>query len=208
MSENTQNIQAVSTIDDMQKIASLEQQKVFAQNVIKSGLATGLKSVEQVMIAMNFADSLGLDPRIGFQSITLIQNKPTLSASLIGTLLKRAGYEILWVKDFEPDPEDPNNTKTTVKLLWRSKVTQGVLEQEFTYSWNQATIAGYTSKPNWTKMPKEMMRARCLVGAARAIAPECLHGFYESTEIADNTRGFNATVDLGEDGQPIIIQND
>ena len=47
---------------------------------------------------------------------------------------------------------------------------------------------GKTLKDNWRKFPREMLKARCMATAIRAICPEALGGMYTQEEVADFDR--------------------
>lgn len=47
---------------------------------------------------------------------------------------------------------------------------------------------GKTLKENWAKFPREMLKARCMATAIRAICPEALGGMYTQEEVADFDR--------------------
>lgn len=47
---------------------------------------------------------------------------------------------------------------------------------------------GNTLKTNWAKFPREMLKARCMATAIRAICPEALEGMYTQEEVADFDR--------------------
>ena len=47
---------------------------------------------------------------------------------------------------------------------------------------------GKTLKTNWAKFPREMLKARCMATAIRAICPEALGGMYTQEEVADFDR--------------------
>ncbi len=47
---------------------------------------------------------------------------------------------------------------------------------------------GKTLKDNWRKFPREMLKARCMATAIRALCPEALGGMYTQEEVADFDR--------------------
>ena len=69
-------------------------------------------------------------------------------------------------------------------------------------------LAGYTTKQNWTKYPKEMMRARCLSYAVRALFPEVLLGMYsdiEMNDVAEGMGGNSREVNITEEGDVELV---
>ncbi len=69
--------------------------------------------------------------------------------------------------------------------------------------------AGFTTKDNWQRMPKNMLRARCMAYAVRALFPEVLLGVYTDSEIIDAPiKGFEDEkydTKTDEEGKIIII---
>ncbi|MBS1960735.1 MAG: hypothetical protein JST04_00860 [Bdellovibrionales bacterium] len=53
------------------------------------------------------------------------------------------------------------------------------------FSWQDAVTAGLSTKDNWIKNPKVMIRTRCLTIGARWIASDALLGMLEHSELAD-----------------------
>jgi len=77
---------------------------------------------------------------------------------------------------------------------------------KFSVTMGQMVLAGYTTKDNWQKLPKQMLRARCLSEAVRAYFPEVLMGIYTDLEMADAT-DMNYKTRVTEDGDIEIIQD-
>jgi len=50
---------------------------------------------------------------------------------------------------------------------------------------NGVAMSGGKVKDNWAKFPREMLKARCMSTAIRAICPEALEGMYSQEEVAD-----------------------
>jgi len=120
----------------------------------------------------------------------------------MGSLLKEAGVEYNFVKDHEV--EDSGRIVTEVEMEFISKVTGKPKKLYFAYTWGQATAAGYTKKDNWTRMPKEMLRARCLTGAVRTYFPEVLmkgaSGLYTDVEIISEAPNGTYNTTMNDDG--------
>ena len=158
-------------------------------------MPSSISEPEQVITIIQHGKELGLTPHTALNNINVIQGRPTLSSTIIGSLLKKRGIEWVWDEDFNPilnedktpetTPSGDKNRRTTIHFYWQSTVTNRVMDTAFSVTWAQMDIAGYTSKDNWKKYPKEMLRARCLAYACRALFPEVLSGFYSDLEIND-----------------------
>lgn len=63
------------------------------------------------------------------------------------------------------------------------------------YKWSDAIAQGLATKANWTKMPRTMMRSRCLAIGIRLIGADYTLGLQETSEIIEATGG-TVTVDV------------
>ena len=62
---------------------------------------------------------------------------------------------------------------------------------------------GKTLKTNWAKFPREMLKARCMATAIRAICPEALGGMYTQEEVQDFDRAPTAPAAVKVSPSPI-----
>jgi hypothetical protein len=72
----------------------------------------------------------------------------------------------------------------------------GVIENDIEFRWSDAVSAGWDSKPNWQKMPKYMMMARCISRGARIAAADIIGGLYDDLEVRD---AYNVNVNIIEE---------
>lgn len=171
----------------------------------------------QLIAVGQMGKELGFSWMSAINNIDNIQGKPTLSYRAVGALLHMKGYGVNWPQDATDILDTSGNVVEWVteveivdyNLLEKYKkelatiltypedvraMFLGTLEElksqikrRMTYKWSDAHKAGYTEKSQWMRMPREMLRARCLVGAVRAFCPHVMMGLYETTEI-DNTQ--------------------
>lgn len=66
---------------------------------------------------------------------------------------------------------------------------------------------GKTLKANWAKFPREMLKARCMATAIRAICPEALGGMYTQEEVADIDRFPRGPLSVKTSPSPIAEPN-
>lgn len=160
------NNNEIATIDGKLPIklggfSNMEEALSWANIAIESGLLPdSISSPEQVVTIVQHGKELGLSPHIALNNLHVIAGRPVISSAMLGALLKRSGIEWDIVDDLRT-LEDGKQV-TTYRFYWKSKLTEKVREGDFTISWAQMQLAGYTEKANWKKYPKEMMRARCL----------------------------------------------
>jgi hypothetical protein len=187
-------------------------ENIEVQTLIESGaIPSTLDTAEKIMTVMQTGKEMGMGPMTTINNVNIIKGRTVISASGVGAMLKRAGKEWIWTKDFETVEENGKVKQITeIEFEWISPVTNKPKQARFSVSWQEMELAGYTAKPNWQKMPKPMMRARCLSAAIRALFPEILLGVYTDLEIADSPiKGYEDETyktELSEEGDVIIIQ--
>lgn len=203
--KNQKTDQAASAaITKLGNFNSVQEMMEWAERVIDSGLLPdSISEPEQVMTIVQHGKELGLTPHIALNNIHVIAGRPTVGASMLGAMLKKAGVEWIITRDFEQVEGDKENKMTTYKFMWKSRVTGGVLTVEHSVTWKQLILAGYTTKSNYKTFPKEMMRARCLSSGVRAYFPEILMGMYTDVEMSD-VHGYNMTVTEDAD---VVLQD-
>lgn len=71
----------------------------------------------------------------------------------------------------------------------------GIVENDVEFRWSDAKDANWDSKPNWKKMPKYMMMARCITRGARIVASDIIGGLYDNYEVSEFT-GNDSAADI------------
>ena len=141
-----------------------------------------------LMFACEYADALGI-PRINaLTSIHVIDGKPTASADLIASLVRKAGHKLrvsgddTYAEAVIIRADDPDHIPDPVR-------------------WDEAKArkAGkWGSKGPWSNYPGAMLRSRAITEAARMWASDALFGvIYTAEELGE-------TID--EDGAPVARQ--
>jgi hypothetical protein len=197
-------------------------EKVNDQSIVRSAPATemeqlqilidskslpaNIKTIEQAFTIAQFGKDLGMKPMQSFHQVYNIQGRLALSSKGLGALLWANGIQYKTIQDYElvvrGKDKDGNEVKDRVTTLefYRGKVTETT-----SFYWSDAVKAGWTTKDNWTKMPKHMMYARCLALGAQRIAPDKLLGLYTVEEMVDVTNDINTKIN--EEGEVTILQN-
>lgn len=133
--------------------------------------------------AISYGQTLGVDPMTAVQSIHVINGKPTASADLIAGLVRRAGHKLRVSGD---------DTRAIVEII-RSDDPDFAFRVE--WSIERAQAAKLTSKDTWKQFPAAMLKARAITECARAACSEILQGtIYTPEELG-------AVVD--QDGNPV-----
>jgi hypothetical protein len=127
---------------------------------------------QNVLLAVEFGRSLGLDPITAINMTHVVQGRPTASAQLVGALVRRAGHRLRVRGD---------ENSATCKITRADDP-----EFEFTATWTmeRAKAAGVLSNSVWKSYPANMLKARAITECARDACPEVLAGIsYTAEEI-------------------------
>lgn len=183
-----------------------DQALAFAEVLINSKLVPpSLKTPEAVVAVILQGRELGFGPVTSVNNINNIQGKPTLSIHAMTAKISQAGIVYQVIKDFEDitaikDGEEKIVDRVTVIRFFK-KWNGQIITNDISYHWSEAAKSGYTTKDNWQKMPRIMLRNRCLAIGARFVCPEAILGLYETAELAD-AKGVN--YETTEDGVVIL----
>lgn len=141
-----------------------------------------------LMFACEYADALGI-PRINaLTSIHVIDGKPTASADLIASLVRKAGHKL------RVEGDDTYAEATIIRADDPDYVPKPV-------RWDEAKArkAGkWASKGPWTNYPAAMLRSRAITEAARMWASDALYGVIYTAEELGGT--------IDEDGAPVAAR--
>lgn len=133
--------------------------------------------------AISYGQTLGVDPMTAVQSIHVINGKPTASADLIAGLVRRAGHKLRITGD----------DRKAVAQIVRSDDPDFTFQAVWTIE--RANAAKLTGKDTWKQFPAAMLKARAITEVARAACSEILQGtIYTPEELG-------AVVD--QDGNPV-----
>lgn len=149
-------------------IGSLPEQMEFAKAVSTGDLLPQAYRGKpaNVMIAVGLGASMGLSPMEALYRIDVIQGKPTASAELIASNVRKAGHTLRLEVNQEPPAarcvivraDDPDFEHVVVRdVAWAQKM-------------------GLGSKDNYKKQPATMLGWRALTACARQACPEALYG--------------------------------
>lgn len=159
---------------------SLAEVSGFAQVFGDSGLFQDTKSLAQAIVKIQAGKEIGIPPVQAMMGINIMQNKISLSAGLIGQLLKKAGYQ--YKATWYPNQQ---NAESVAISLWEPGAKWREVEPmaEVSFSMEDAHRAGLAKKDVWRKYPSNMLFARAISNAARWHAPEVLCGAYTPEEL-------------------------
>ena len=156
---------------------SVEEVFRLATAIAKSGLAPqGLKSAEQITIAIMHGAEIGLPPMQAIQRIAVVNGRPTIWGDAVPALLLARGFRIEETID---GIEDGRGATCTVTRPDGTKITRR-------FSIGDAKLAGLWGKAGpWKQYPERMLQMRARGYAARDGAADVLSGLYIAEEVQD-----------------------
>lgn len=132
-----------------------------------------------VMIAVGLGASMGLSPMESLYRIDVIQGKPTASAELIASNVRRAGHTLRLEVN-----ENPPAARCVIVRQDDPDFEHVVIRNE---AW--AKQMGLSQKDNYKKQPATMLGWRALTACARQACPEALYGVgHTADELRDMPR--------------------
>jgi hypothetical protein len=181
--------------NEMEQLQLLIDSKVLPSNI---------KTIEQAFAIAQYGKDLGMKPMQAFHQIYSIQGRLALSSKALGALMWRNGISMKTIKDGELVVRGVDSNGVEIKdRVTTIEFYRGNVTETTNFYWSDAVKAGWTTKDNWVKMPKQMLYARCLSLGANRIAPDMLLGLYTVEEMVDVTNAGN--VSITEDGDVKII---
>ena len=148
-----------------------------------------------VLVAVQYGASLGIEPMAALQNIDVIQGTPTLSAKAVAALVRANGHK-LWMT------EDEQNMSATCTIV-RNDDKEHPVTVTRDKAWAQRM--GLLTKDNYKKQPTTMLMWRAVTACANRACPELflgLGGAYTADELRD--------MDLSEDTsvEATVVEDD
>lgn len=131
-----------------------------------------------VLVAVQYGASLGIEPMAALQNIDVIQGTPTLSAKAVAALVRANGHK-LWMT------EDEQNMSATCTIV-RNDDKEHPVTVTRDKAWAQRM--GLLTKDNYKKQPTTMLMWRAVTACANRACPELflgLGGAYTADELHD-----------------------
>lgn len=131
-----------------------------------------------VLVAIQYGASLGIEPMAALQNIDVIQGTPTLSAKAVAAMVRANGHK-LWMS------EDEQNMSATCTIV-RNDDKEHPVTVTRDKAWAQRM--GLLTKDNYKKQPTTMLMWRAVTACANRACPELflgLGGAYTADELHD-----------------------
>jgi hypothetical protein len=163
----------------------------LAVHFAKSGYFTDLERDEsKAIVKAVFGEELGFGPGASMLGIHIIEGKPSLSANLLGALVKRS-------ERYDYKPVEVSDKKAVITFFDGG---EEIGESEFTIE--QAKTAGLVrAKSGWERFPQAMLFARALSQGVRWYCPDVTAG-----SPAYTPEELGAEVD--EAGDPVFVESE
>lgn len=128
------------------------------------------------LIAIGLGQAMGLSPAESLYRIDVIQGKPTASAELIASNVRKAGHKLRIITNEQA-------MSVTAQII---RADDPDFIHEVTRDMVWAKGMGLNTKDNYKKQPLTMLQWRAVSAAARLACPEALYGVtYTSDEMSD-----------------------
>lgn len=158
--------------------ATLAEQVSYANSVAKAGILPQAyrDKPADIIVAMGLGQSMGLSPMESVYRINVIQGKPTASAELIASQVRKAGHRLRIRKD--------EKKMSATCTIYRADDPEYPFEVTRDKAW--ADRMGLSGKDNYRKQPLTMLTWRAITACAREACPEALYGVaYTPDEMDD-----------------------
>lgn len=144
-----------------------------------------------VLLAMELGDALGIRPIQAINAVHVIEGRPSASADLIASLVRKAGHKLRISGD---------DTAATAQII---RADDPEFTYEATWTLDRAKAAGLTGKGVWKSYPAAMLKARAITEVARMGASDSLYGVvYTPEELGADTTADGAPVAPGRPSKP------
>lgn len=132
----------------------------------------GVKTPDEAMALMLLAQAENLHPATAARDYNIIQGKPAMKADAMLARYLTSGGKVEWHE----------HTDQKVAATF-THPAGGSLKIEWDMA--RAKTAGLGGKDNWTKYPRQMLRARVISEGIRATNPAVASGIYTPEEVSD-----------------------
>jgi len=185
--------------------ASLEQKKLFAVQMIQSGLLPNTlatpdhledddfrdKAIGAVIAVVEYGREMNITPWIALNGMHVVNGKVVVGIHMYMGLALKNNILVDVVEDYNKIYNKDKklvDIQTTVEITRKHKEFNGLVKTyRFSKRWSEIKKAGLENRDNYQKRPILMLRTRCITEALRLYAADIFMGIYETSEIIDVT---------------------
>jgi len=159
-----------------------------AQVLIVSGLLPSqVKTPQQACVIIQKGKELGFKDLQSFDMIDVIMGRATIKPKAKLQLALRTGHLMIktiedWV-DIKNEKDEVIDKRTTIRFF--RKFGSQVIEEDCSFTYQEARQMQYLGKDNWQKQPNIMAWWRCVGRGLDRVAPDLTGGMYTTDEMAD-----------------------
>lgn len=164
-------------MSEIVKVTSTQMDPITIGGVLaKSGYFSDARDAAQAAVKVMAGAELGIGPVAAMTGIYIVKGRVTMSANLMGSLIKRSGRYNYRVREM-------NNDNVVIEFT-EGKEVIGVSS----YSADDAKTAGlWGSSDPWKKSPRNMLFARAMSNGAKWYCPDIFAGpVYTPDELGDD----------------------
>ena len=177
-----------------QQQITLQDQMAFAKAVCQSDIIPTVYRGKpaNILVAVGYGAPLGLTPMQSLQDISVINGKPTASASFIASHVRMAGHKLRIRKD--------EKALSVTATIVRSDDPDYPISVTRDKAWAQQM--GLLNKDNYRKQPLTMLTWRAITAVAREACPVSLFGVqYSPDELHDLDTNSDVRAEVVDDEQ-------
>ena len=150
------------------------QEAIEIANILTNGDARA--SYELVLCHAAFGHNFNFDMGLVYINCICIKGKPTMRADALAGVCHNSGLvDYMHVVEYTEQ-----QCTIECKRVGSDKVHQ------YSFTWKMAQQMNLVKNSSWTRMPKQMLKARCTALACRAVWPDAVSGIYTADEMADS----------------------
>lgn len=144
-------------------------------------------NISNCLIALDFANRLGLSPLVIMQNLYMVKGKPGWSGAFCIAAINGSGRFTPLDYKFVGEPGTPSHGCYAIA----TRISNGAVCVSDTITMQMAQKEGWLNKPGskWLTMPGQMMRYRAAAFFARVYCPDLLLGIPTYEEVQD-VRGY------------------
>jgi hypothetical protein len=161
-------------MSDIAKVepTALDSKVTYAKHLAQAGLLPKAYQGQpaNLLLAMEYADALGIPTMTAISGVHIVDGKPTASAGLMSALVRRAGHKLRVTGD---------DTQATAEII---RADDPDFTFRSTWTMERAKAAGLTGKGVWKQYPAAMLKARAISEVARDACQEALSGVIYTPE--------------------------
>lgn len=164
---------AIVVREDSMAPAAVQARIAYAKNLAASSLLPDAyrQQPANVLLAIEYGQSLGIKPIAALNGINVIKGKPTMSADLMASVVRKAGHKLRVRQE---------GMSVRAQLIRAD-------DPEFIYEavWDEARARRaqlWGQRGPWSLYPEQMLRSRAITEVCRQGASDCLYGVVYSPE--------------------------